>query len=90
MSKRQKSLHYQAIWAKSYFWRTYQQQEIDYIEESDGQFVAFEFKWNEKAKGRISNTFIESYKPVHTQVIHPNNFESFIQFDLANTNNLNH
>lgn len=84
MSERQKSLKYQNIWAKSYFWRTYQQQEIDYVEESDGQFVAFEFKWNEKAKGKISTTFIESYQPKITQIVHQNNFEAFINFNYEN------
>lgn len=82
VSERQKSLIYQRIWAKSYFWRTYQQQEIDYIEETDGMIAAFEFKWNKKAKAKFSTTFLESYKPVKTQVIHQENFEEFLNFNL--------
>ncbi|MCK5821818.1 MAG: ATP-binding protein [Bacteroidales bacterium] len=31
-----------------YFWRTTQQQEIDYVEEVNGKFFAYEFKWNKK------------------------------------------
>ena len=33
-----------------YFWRTKQQQEIDFVEEQNGQIVGFEFKWNNKNK----------------------------------------
>jgi uncharacterized protein len=85
MSERQKNLHYNNIWAKSYFWRTYQQQEIDYVEESDGMFAAFEFKWNPKAKSKISNTFIQSYQPIVKQTIHIDNFEEFLNFKYENT-----
>jgi predicted AAA+ superfamily ATPase len=84
MSERQKSLNYNRIWAKSYFWRTYQQQEIDYVEESDGKFVAFEFKWNNKAKAKFSNTFTKAYQPIKTQVIHPENFEEFLNYNYEN------
>ena len=37
-----KANHYNGNYAKSFFWRTTQQQEIDYIEEADGNFTAFE------------------------------------------------
>lgn len=44
-----------------YFWRTTTQQEIDYIEEFNGQFKAWEFKWNEKAKQKVPKSFLEAY-----------------------------
>lgn len=81
VSERQKHLHYNQQWTRNYFWRTYQQQEIDYIEEQDGAFRAFEFKWNPKAKARFSSTFLESYKPEITQVISRENFDSFVGVD---------
>ena len=54
VSERMKRNHYQKHYANSYFWRTRAQQEIDYLEESDGQLSAYEFKWNPKAKARFS------------------------------------
>ncbi len=45
----------------SYFWRTYDQKEIDYIEESGGKIRGFEFKWNEKKKFKAPKEFIEKY-----------------------------
>ena len=46
ISERIKRNHYSGRYVKSYFWRTTQQQEIDYVEECDGQFSIFEMKWN--------------------------------------------
>src|SRR5574344_300991 len=48
ISERIKYNHYHRNFANYYFWRTTQQQEIDFIEESDGLFTAFEMKWNPK------------------------------------------
>lgn len=79
MSERQKYLLYNQIWAKPYFWRTYQQQEIDYIEEKDGVFSAFEFKWSAKVKFKFPTTFTDAYNPVVTQLIHNENFEIFLK-----------
>lgn len=41
-------------WANRFFWRTQDQQAIDYIEERDGKMRAFEFKWSPKAKAKFS------------------------------------
>ena len=77
MSERKKFLHYADISANTYFWRTKQQQEIDYIEERGGKIYAYEFKWNPNAKAKFSKTFIDSYKPeLHT--VNRANFESFV------------
>ncbi len=78
VSERQKVLHYNGIWARSYFWRTRQQQEIDYLEEQDGALRAWEFKWNPLAKARFPKPFLETYTPVQTQVVHRDNFEEFV------------
>ncbi len=57
-----------------YFWRTLAQQEIDYVEEVDGKMLAFEFKWNPKAKVRAPKNFLESYPGSTFRVITPENF----------------
>lgn len=78
VSERLKFIHYQRIWAKTYFWRTYQQQEIDYIEESDGAFSAWEMKWNPKAKSKFPASFVEKYQPILCKTVHRDNFEAFL------------
>jgi len=64
--------------ANRFFWRTTQQQEIDYIEEKDGILSAFEFKWNPTARVSFPKTFLNSYTDVQTAVITPDNYLSFI------------
>jgi len=78
ISERMKSLSHMGINVDSYFWRTTQQQEIDYIEESSQSLAAWEFKWNPKAKARISKTFTRSYPEVRCSLVTPDNFEEFL------------
>lgn len=78
ISERLKYLSNNNIWANTYFWRTHDQQEIDYIEESDGAIHAFEFKWNPITRGKFSKTFINAYSPKSTNTIHRANYESFL------------
>ena len=61
-----------------YFWRTHDQQEIDLIEESDGQLSAFEIKWNENKKVRFSKTFTNNYQNTSTFVVNPSNIFTFL------------
>jgi uncharacterized protein len=48
VSERRKQNIYKDTFAKMYFWRTQQQQEIDFVEEKEGKVFAFEFKWKIK------------------------------------------
>jgi len=78
ISERMKYLHYNRIWGNSYFWRTQDQQEIDYIEERAGKLYAFEIKWNPRKKPFLSKSFSNTY-PDHTfSFINPENFTEFI------------
>ncbi len=63
---------------KSWFWRTTQQQEIDYIEEWDNKILAFEFKWNPHKKVRLSKTFSNSYPNHEFKIKNPENFHEFV------------
>lgn len=74
IAERMKYLNYRKIYAKRYFWRTRQQQEIDYIEEVDGQLTAFEIKWNPEAKFSIPVTFTRAYPGSEIHFIHRENF----------------
>ncbi|MHC1774978.1 MAG: ATP-binding protein [Lentimicrobium sp.] len=78
LSERLKYAHYQGIYINKYFWRTHQQQEIDYIEERDGKLYAFEFKSNPFARAKIPLTFANSYPEHEFQLITPENFEGFL------------
>jgi predicted AAA+ superfamily ATPase len=78
VSERMKCLAGRQQDADRYFWRTTQQQEIDYLEEASGRLSAWEFKWNPKAKARFSKTFTKAYHDCRTAVVTPDNFETFI------------
>jgi hypothetical protein len=78
IAERQKKLHYSRNAVNTYFWRNHAQQEIDYIEESNGEIYAFEIKWNPKAKAKFSKSFTKQYLPKSTQVIHQDNYHSFL------------
>lgn len=78
VSERVKWLGNHQYAANRFFWRTTQQQEIDYIEEKDGVLSAFEFKWSPTARVSFPKTFLNSYDNVQTAVITPENYFSFI------------
>ena len=78
LSERLKHLHYAGILANRFFWRTQDQQEIDYIEERDGFFYAWEFKWSPNAGARFSTTFTGNYPVRSTELINSENFELFL------------
>jgi predicted AAA+ superfamily ATPase len=81
ISERIKTNNYSGSNARSYFWRTHAQQEIDYLEEYGGQMHAYEFKWNlRKAKGRFPNSFVETYQPQEKKIISTDNFEEFLDY----------
>jgi predicted AAA+ superfamily ATPase len=78
VSERLKYLAYQQKWVNNWYWRTTEQQEINYIEEENGQLSAYEFKWNPKAKGSIPNSFSKTYPTATLNIIHRENFETFL------------
>lgn len=77
ISERLKQVDYTKTWPRSYFWRTTQQQEIDYIEEINQKIYAYEFKWNPNKKGKFSKTFINNYE-AETRIINRKNFRDFL------------
>lgn len=78
VSERVKVNQHRERFLNRYFWRTKQQQEIDYIEEYDGKLHAFEFKWNPHKKVRFSKTFLNAYPNSETEVIHQENYLEFL------------
>ena len=79
ISERLKANHYAGRYAKSYFWRTKSQQEIDYVEECDGTFRAFELKWNPKRNtAAIPAAFTQAYPVSEAVVVTPDNYLEYL------------
>lgn len=79
IAERLKKNVYKGSFAQSWFWRTRQQQEIDYIEEENGQIVAYEFKWNDrKANVKCPAVFKKTYPEATFHVVTPKNIETFL------------
>jgi uncharacterized protein len=78
IAERMKTVHYKGIWANSYYWRTKEQAEIDYVEDSDGKLSAYEFKWNPNARATFSKTFSNAYPGSDFKVIHRDNYHEFL------------
>lgn len=78
MSERMKYSTYLEMDVKRFFWRTRQQQEIDYLEEREGKLYAYEFKWNPSAKAKIPRTFLNAYPDSESFVVHRENYDDFL------------
>ncbi|HRF39580.1 MAG TPA: ATP-binding protein [Saprospiraceae bacterium] len=66
----------------NYFWRTYDQQEIDWIEERGGDLHGYEFKWNEKKQPKAPGGWKEGYPDASYQVLTPENYADWVRNDL--------
>jgi predicted AAA+ superfamily ATPase len=77
ISERMKYLHYTKNYARRFFWRTTQQQEIDYLEDYEGKLLAFEIKWNPLKRVRFPKTFLNNYSESTVQIINRDNFWEF-------------
>ena len=84
ISERIKFLKHNRLWRNSYFWRTHQQQEIDYIEEYDGKIESYEFKWNITKKVNPPKTFIKAYEGSTFNVISPERYTEFLMQNHLN------
>ena len=78
IAERIKQIHYRQMFSNIYFWRTKLQQEVDFIEEVNGQLFAYEFKWTTNSKIKIPKSFIENYE-AQTQIVDKNNFREFLE-----------
>jgi len=77
MSERLKYNHYNEVIYNKYFWRTYDKQEIDLIEERGGKLFAFEFKWN-PTKIRIPAAWKSAYPDSEYQQINNQNYLEWV------------
>lgn len=68
---------YQQISSNNYFWRTYDQKEIDWVEEREGILYGYEVKWR-AAKGKPPKVWLAAYENARYQVINKDNYLEFI------------
>lgn len=76
--ERVKKQNYLKIKTNNYFWRTYDQQELDWLEEKGEELAGFEFKWSETKKVKIPSAFAKAYPEATFEVINKNNYLDFI------------
>ncbi|KKT55714.1 hypothetical protein A3G55_01155 [Candidatus Giovannonibacteria bacterium RIFCSPLOWO2_12_FULL_44_25] len=77
--ERLKKAMYAEEFKNYFFWRTYDQKEIDFIEESEGMLFAFECKYSEgKIKNATRNTFLKSYPKSDIKIITKDNYTDFL------------
>ena len=74
VSERIKCQHYTNTLVYNYFWRTYDRQEIDWVEDRSGQLHAYEFKWNSKKRVRAPGGWTRAYPKASFEVINPENY----------------
>ena len=77
-SERVKFQNYTQKTVTNYFWRTYDQQELDWLEEENGILHGYEFKWNENRKAKIPTAFAKAYPEASFEVINKGNYLDFI------------
>lgn len=76
--ERLKNQSYNKIFANNYFWRTWDKQEVDWIEEREGKLFGFEFKWTE-SKSRSLKSFMDNYGNTETKTVNRENYLEFIK-----------
>lgn len=79
ITERIKYQQYTGMHSNNYFWRTYQQQEIDLIEEHSGRLDAFEIKWSTTKKVKAPAAWVNAYPDSTYKVITPENYLDWIQ-----------
>lgn len=75
--ERLKKQEYRRIYANNYFWRTWDQKEIDFIEEREGKLFGFEFKYR-KEKYKKPKLFLDTYPEAEVKLINKDNFLDFV------------
>ncbi len=83
LSERIKYQNYTGMIVNNYFWRTYSQQEIDWVEEREGNLFAYEIKWGANKKVKIPKEWKDSYPESQFLVITPENYLDIITLNTA-------
>jgi hypothetical protein len=76
--ERLKHRAHQSIYANMYFWRTYNQQEIDLVEDRDGKLHGYEMKWSASKMPNAPHQWTEAYSNSSYEIITPDTYQKFI------------
>ena len=77
ITERYKKQTYQTMSVNNYFWRTWEQQEIDLVEERDGKLFGFEIKWKPQ-NVRPPKDWLQTYENAEFAVINNDNYLEFV------------
>lgn len=77
--ERIKKQAYTPLYSNNYFWRTWDQKEIDWIEEREGKLFAFEFKYKSTKTNKTHPYFKSIYPEAVTETITKENYSDFIR-----------
>lgn len=75
--ERLKKQSYKSIYANNYFWRTWSQKEIDFVEEREGKLFGYEFKWKDKA-AKAPREWMDAYPEAEFQIVNTENYLDFV------------
>jgi len=78
VAERIKFQHYSNMLVYNYFWRTYDQQEIDWVEDRGGKLYGYEFKWNEKKTPSAPSGWKNNYPDASFEVVNPENYLEWV------------
>ena len=79
ISERLKYQHYSRILVYNFFWRTYDQQEIDWVEDRGGKLYGYEFKWNPKRRAKEPVAWRKGYGEAEFAVVHSENYSGWVR-----------
>mgnify|MGYP001585981097 CR=1 FL=1 len=78
VSERLKTQACSEMLVNNYFWRTWTQKEIDWVEERSGKLFGYEFKFSDAAKVKPPKEFLKTYPEAQVSVISPGNYLDFL------------
>lgn len=76
--ERLKAQAYRGIYANNFFWRTWVQQEVDWVEEREGKLFGYDFKWLSGELTKKAYAFLQNYPEAQLEVVNRNNYLSFL------------
>ncbi len=78
IAERIKRNSYKNHYCNSYFWRTFDQAEVDYIEEYDGALHTYEFKWKTNRQ-KVPTSLLANYTVASSSYIDSENYAGFLE-----------
>lgn len=76
--ERLKTQEYKGIYSNNYFWRTWEQKEVDWIEERDGELFGYEFKYS-KEKVLFPKAFLSAYPKAKLEIVNREDYLKFLK-----------